>query len=93
MQVLEGFTESLKTNKIEICQFEFGHAHIEKRLNFRDFYNFFNKYNYMLGIIKPNGKINFIEKYDEIHENYFCTNFLALSKNILNSNLNLNLIK
>ena len=33
MQVLEGFTESLKANKIEICQFEFGHANIENRQN------------------------------------------------------------
>ena len=87
MQVLEGFTKSFRTNKIEICQFEFGHANIEKRLNFRDFYNFFSKYDYTLGIIKPNGRLNFIEKYDEIHENYYCSNFLALSKNILNSKL------
>ena len=47
----------------------------------------------MLGIIKPNGKINFIEEYDEIHENYYCTNYLALSQNILNQRLNINLIK
>ena len=82
MEVLKGFKESFGKKIIKACQFEFGHAHIEKRENFRDFYNFFMKYNYSLGIIKPNGKINYIDRYDEIYENYYCTNYIAFSKKI-----------
>ena len=85
MEVLKGFTESLKDKRVDIVQFEFGHAHIENRLNFRDFYKFFRTYDYVLGALKPNGKINYIKTYDEIHENYYCTNYLALSRELYKS--------
>lgn len=77
MSVLQGFKNSFKNKIITACQFEFAHAHIERRENFRDFYNFFKNYGYLFGIIKPNGKINFIREYSEFFEHYFATNYIA----------------
>ena len=77
MNVLLGLKLSFSKKIIRLCQFEFGHAQIERRLNFRDFYYFFRKFNYKIGIIKPNGKINLIPIYDEFYENYYASNFVA----------------
>jgi len=77
MNVLIGLKESFSKKIIKVCQFEFGHAQIERRLNFRDFYLFFKEINYKIGIIKPNGKINLIPNYDEFYENYYASNFVA----------------
>jgi len=78
MSVLKGFDESFKKKIIKCCQFEFGHAHIERRENFRDFWSFFLSRGYRMGAIKPNGKINQMKKYDEIYENYYATNYAAI---------------
>lgn len=77
MEVLRGLEMSFSKKIIKACQFEFGHAHIEKKLNFRDFYIFFKERGYKFGSIMPNGKINHINFYDEIYENYYATNYIA----------------
>lgn len=79
MSVLRGFRECFGKRVIQCCQFEFGHAHIERRENFRDFWSFFVENGFRLGILKPNGRINFMDRYDEIHENYYATNYVAKS--------------
>lgn len=80
MPVLLGLGNTFKNKQVKYCQFEFAHAHIERRENFRDFFNFFKNYNYSIGVIKPNGKINIIESYNEFCEHYFATNYLAFSQ-------------
>lgn len=77
IQLLEDFIKSFITTKIKVCQIELGHAHIERRENFKNFYNFFQQYDYFLEALKLNGKINLIDKYDEIYENYYCTKLFS----------------
>ena len=77
LNVLKGLEKSFSKKIIKVCQFEFGYGQLEQRLNFRDFYNFFNGYSYKIGIIKPNGRLNLIPKYDEFYENYYASNFVA----------------
>ncbi len=77
MSVLKGFEESFQKKIIKCCQFEFGHAHIERRENFRDFYRFFVGRGFQIGALKPSGKVNYMVRYDEIFENYYATNYVA----------------
>jgi FkbM family methyltransferase len=77
MSVLKGFSESFSKGIIHCCQFEFGHAHIERRENFRDFFRFFVQHGFSVGVLNPNGLVNFISNYDEIFENYYTTNYVA----------------
>lgn len=78
MSVLKGFKESFGARRIACCQFEFGHAHIERRENFRDFWSFFHGHGLRMGVLKPNGRINPIPQYDEIYEHYYGTNYIAM---------------
>lgn len=79
MSVLKGFTRSFAKRIVQCCQFEFGHAHIERRENFRDFYRFFvDQEGYTIGVLKPNGRVQSMTCYDEIFENYYATNYVAM---------------
>ncbi len=77
MSVLKGLSGSFAQGIIKCCQFEFGHAHIERRENFRDFYRFFMDKGFVLGALKPNGRVQSMKSYDEIFENYYATNYIA----------------
>lgn len=77
MPVLKGFEQSFERKIINCCQFEFGHAHIERRENFRDFYRFFVERGFKIGALKPNGTVTYMDRYDEIFENYYATNYVA----------------
>jgi FkbM family methyltransferase len=77
--VLDGFRPFFRDEKIGACQFEYGHANIESKLYFRDFFKFFASYGYSLGILKPNGKVTPILKYEEKYENMYIANFVATS--------------
>lgn len=80
MSVLKGFSGSFAKRIVQCCQFEFGHAHIERRENFRDFYRFFVDLGYTMGALKPNGRVQSMTHYDEIFENYYATNYVAILK-------------
>jgi FkbM family methyltransferase len=77
MSVLRGFADAFERRIVACCQFEFGHAHIERRENFRDFWRFFVERGYTLGALKPNGRVEAMSGYDEILENYYATNYIA----------------
>jgi len=79
MPVLKGFRRALARKLIRAVQFEFGHAHIERRENFRDFYRFLST-DFRLGALKPNGELNFLNGYEEMSENYLATNYVAVLK-------------
>jgi FkbM family methyltransferase len=81
MSVLKGLSDSFAQGIIKCVQFEFGHAHIERRENFRDFYRFFLDRGFNLGTLKPNGSVQCMRRYDEIFENYYATNYIAFSIN------------
>ena len=76
MEVLKG-AETMLDN-IKRIQFEFGGAHIEKGLYFRDFYNLLTP-KFDLHYILIDG-IEKIEVYDEKLENFKGANFLAVNK-------------
>lgn len=78
MSVLKGFAGSFAKGIIQCCQFEFGHAHIERRENFRDFYRFFIDLGFIMGTLKPNGQVQTMQEYNEIFENYYATNYVAM---------------
>lgn len=78
ISVLKGFSESFRKKIIKCCQFEFGHSHIGRQENSRDFWSFFLARGYRMGVIKPKGKINQMAKYDDIYENYYATNYVAI---------------
>jgi len=80
MSVLNGFSGSFAQGIIKCCQFEFGHAHLERRENFREFYRFFVDKGFVLGALKPNGRVQGMNHYDEIFENYYATNYVAILK-------------
>jgi len=79
MPVLNGFRRAFAAQRIRAVQFEFAHAHIERRENFRDFYRFFAA-DFRLGPLKPNGEVNFLNGYEEMSENYLATNYVAVLK-------------
>jgi len=80
MPVLKGFNSCFAKRIVRCVQFEFGHAHIERRENFRDFYRFFNGQGFSMGALKPNGRVQTMTHYDEIFENYYATNYVAILK-------------
>lgn len=80
MPVLRGFHNLLAKGLIGMVQFEFGHCHLARRENFMDFFAFFRSYGYVIGIIKPTGMVNWLSDYDEIHENYYASNYVAKKK-------------
>lgn len=78
MPILQGFNGAFERKLIRTVQFEFGHAHIERRRNFRDFYRFFTALGFRIGPLKPNGDVNYLTGYDEMLENYLATNYVAV---------------
>jgi FkbM family methyltransferase len=78
MSVLKGFSKTFANSMVRCCQFEFGHAHIERRENFRDFYRFFCEHGFKFGVLKPNGCVQWMSSYNEIFENYYATNYVAM---------------
>jgi len=77
MPVLQGFHNFLAKGFIDMVQFEFGHCHLARRENFMDFFALFRSYGYAIGVIKPTGMVNWLSNYDEIHENYYASNYVA----------------
>lgn len=80
LQILHGFRNSFASKSIRACQFERGHAHTVDRVLFKDFYDFFSKYGYHIGILLPSGSVQAIPVYDEFYENFYCSNYVAYAE-------------
>ena len=78
MNVLEGIGRYIK--KIDIIQFEFGHCHIDSRVFFKDFWDFFNNELFSIFLITPRGLHKYIE-YSDRYEMFMTTNFIAVNNN------------
>jgi FkbM family methyltransferase len=76
-EILKAFKSFFQEKKISLVQFEFGHAMLESKLYFRDFFNFFSLFDYRVSILLPNGEVDPIETYDERYENFYMANFIA----------------
>jgi len=77
--VLEGFDEMFKNNKIGIVQFEYGMTNIYSKFLLIDFYKYFQKYNFKVGKIMPNG-VDFSD-YNPDLEDFIGPNFIAVNQN------------
>lgn len=53
--VLEGFSQMLKLKKIRLIQFEYGYANADVHFLMKDFYHFFDKFDYIVGKLKSKG--------------------------------------
>lgn len=82
LDVLEGCGEKVK--KINVIQFEFGGTHIDTRVFFRDFWNFFDKYNFSLHRVAGRKCIE-IYDYSLDLEVFQTTNYIAKNKGFLKS--------
>ncbi|MDA9930196.1 FkbM family methyltransferase [Alphaproteobacteria bacterium] len=78
MNVLRGFETAFRKKIIAVCQFEYGHANLDSRINFKDFFNYFKDVEYDLYILLPTGRIDAIKNYSEKYENYYIANFIAM---------------
>jgi FkbM family methyltransferase len=77
-KVLKGFEGKIKSNEIRLIQFEYGPFSIVSKDLLKDFYDFLNKYGYMIGKIYPD-HIDFRDYH--IHsENFILSNFIAIKK-------------
>ena len=81
LNTLNGFGESIEF--IKILQFEFGGCNVDTRTYFRDFWDYFKKYNFSIYRITPIG-YDYIEKYIESNEFFITTNYIAVNNNLEN---------
>ena len=44
---------------------------------------FFKDFNFVIGLVRPVGRIQILERYDEFYEQYRTTNFVAAPKGAL----------
>jgi FkbM family methyltransferase len=77
LAVLRGAAKSMASGTIKLVQFEFGGTHLDSRTTLRDFFYYFKELSFSIGIIRPNGSINRLDRYNEGYELYLPTNFIA----------------
>lgn len=85
-QVIEGFKNTLSSEKIGVIQFEYGTANIISRWLLMDAYEMLTPYGFILGKLEY-GKVNF-SSYNLTAENFFGPNIVAVHKSrtdIINS--------
>ena len=80
LAVLNGASETIKSNKIDFIQFEFGDCNIDSRTYFQDFYYLLKKDFQIYRILKDG--LYKLENYKETYETFITTNFLAERKQI-----------
>ena len=78
MDALVGFASALSNKQIRLAQFEYGYINITSKILLADYYDFFEKYGYIIGKIYP--KTVEFKKYEHKHEDFIGPNFLAVHK-------------
>jgi FkbM family methyltransferase len=78
LDVLEGARELLSLRAIDMVSFELGRCAVDTRTFFKDFYYLFQRAGMNLYRITPSGCLVPIPDYDERHEQFRTTNFLAV---------------
>jgi FkbM family methyltransferase len=77
--VLQGMGSLL--DSIALVQFEFGGCNIDSRTFFQDFYYLFTRLHFTIYRLTPRGPAP-IDRYDEMHETFRTTNFVALRRSV-----------
>lgn len=83
LSVLNGAVKSMELGIIRLVQFEFGGCDLDTRTNLQDFFYFFKQFDFVVGLVRPHGRIQPLERYDEFYEHYRTTNFVAAPRSIL----------
>lgn len=83
LDVLAGAKAMLKRKAIDLITFEFGGCHIDTRTYFKDFWLFLSGHGYQIHRITPSGYMMKIERYEEFHEQFVTTNFLAVREGLI----------
>lgn len=81
LNAMQGFEKALSENKIRMIQFEYGYINITSKNLLVDYYDFFKKYNYILGKIYP--KTVDFRNYKFKHEDFIGPNFIAVHESDL----------
>ena len=79
---LEGFGKYLKSDFIDFIQFEYGGANLDSNTNLKQMYEILEQRGFVLAKIMPNGVA--IRKYEHYMDNFQYSNYLAISKRIIN---------
>ena len=77
LDVLKGATQAFQNNRIKLVQFEFGGCNLDTRTTLQDFFYFFKRYGFAIGLVQPSGNVYWLPTYDEFFEQYRTTNFVA----------------
>ena len=80
LSVLRGAAKTMERGLIKLVQFESGGCNLDTRTNLQDFFYFFKSFNFVMGIVRPAGRIQILDGYDEFYEQYRTTNFVAAPK-------------
>jgi FkbM family methyltransferase len=80
LDALAGARKMFEKKSIDIITFEFGGCNIDTRSFFQDFWYFFREIDMKLFRITPKGYLFPIKVYDEIHEQFRTTNFIAIAE-------------
>lgn len=78
-EALSGAARMFKTGAIDLVSFELGKCAVDTRRFFKDFYYFFQNAGLSIFRITPSGYLVPIHAYDEAHEQFVTTNYLAVS--------------
>lgn len=79
--VLSGSKDMFASKSIDMVTFEFGGCNIDTRTFFQDFWYFFTENNMSIYRIMSNATLYHIPTYQEIHEQFITTNYIAITKN------------
>lgn len=82
LMALEGFGKYLKSDFIDFIQFEYGGANLDSNTNLKQMYEILEQRGFVLAKIMPNGVA--IRKYEHYMDNFQYSNYLAISKRIIN---------
>ena len=74
----KGAAALIRSRRINMVQFEYGHAHIASKTSVFDLFEIFVPFGYRMGAVKPNGDIVQFPTYDEFLETHLATNYVAM---------------
>jgi FkbM family methyltransferase len=79
LSVLKGFTNTLKTGKVSLIQFEHGSVHISARTLLRDFYQLLSPLDFVIGRLHPRC-VNFKDYDHREDEQFRMGNYIAVHR-------------
>lgn len=82
-KVLQGFSDYISNELIDVIQFEYTFKHADMRTTLRDYYEFFMDNSYSMGPLRKYG-VDFYNDFDARYNEYhFGPNYVAVRKNIV----------